>query len=154
MGTYKRINVSSGRPLKPLANYSRELRCGDMVLQSGATAIDTMRAFGLHFRDIRPAVTLVEIVRLARPTQLIEIEAEAIVGAAAHVSSCTSADPAGAVRAPGRLCGAVRYLPRGHRGSAGDGGGHSQRRNPAAQFHHRVRRAEPALWQGPRLVQG
>ena len=56
-----------------------------------------MRAFGRHFRDIRPAVTLVEIARLARPTQLIEIEAEAIVGA-------------------------VRYLPRGHRGSAGDGG--------------------------------
>ena len=41
MGTYKRINVSSGRPLKPLANYSRALRCGDMVLQSGTTAIDT-----------------------------------------------------------------------------------------------------------------
>ena len=42
-----------------------------------------MRAFGRHFRDIRPAVTLVEIVRLARPTQLIEIEVETIVGAAA-----------------------------------------------------------------------
>ena len=41
MGTYKRVNVSSGRPLKPLANYSRALRCGDMVLQSGTTAIDT-----------------------------------------------------------------------------------------------------------------
>ena len=41
MGTYKRINVSSGRPLKPLAKYSRALRCGDMVLQSGTTAIDT-----------------------------------------------------------------------------------------------------------------
>ncbi len=100
-----------------------------------------MRAFGRHFRDIRPAVTLVEIARLARPTQLIEIEAEAIVGAAAsrrdyytankrekargyaravavgdvvHVSGCTSADPAGAVRAPGRRGGVFRYLPRGH----------------------------------------
>ena len=41
MGTYKRINVSLGRPLKLLANYSRALRCGDMVLQSGTTAIDT-----------------------------------------------------------------------------------------------------------------
>ena len=46
-------------------------------------ADDAMRAFGRHFSDIRPAVTLVEIARLARPTQLIEIEAEAIVGAAA-----------------------------------------------------------------------
>ena len=45
-------------------------------------ADDAMRAFGRHFRDIRPAVTLLEIARLAPPTQLIEIEAEAIVGAA------------------------------------------------------------------------
>jgi enamine deaminase RidA (YjgF/YER057c/UK114 family) len=39
--TYRRINVHSGRPLEPLANYSRALRVGDMVLQSGTTAIDT-----------------------------------------------------------------------------------------------------------------
>ena len=41
MGTYRRINVSSGRPLEHLAHYSRALRVGDMVLQSGTTAIDT-----------------------------------------------------------------------------------------------------------------
>ena len=34
-------------------------------------AVDAMRAFGRHFRDIRPAATLVEISQLARPTQLI-----------------------------------------------------------------------------------
>ncbi len=35
-----RINVSSGRPLEALAHYSRALRVGDCVLQSGTTAID------------------------------------------------------------------------------------------------------------------
>ncbi|NKB59844.1 MAG: hypothetical protein GKS00_26335 [Alphaproteobacteria bacterium] len=41
MGTYRRINVGSGRPLEHLAHYSRALRVGDMVMQSGTTAIDT-----------------------------------------------------------------------------------------------------------------
>ncbi len=96
--------------MEPLAHCSRELRCGDMVLQSGTTAIDpdgniigennigaqvdaiadiakgtmgeaggvledvvrtriyvtdinqaedAMRAFGPHFRDIRPVALLV-----------------------------------------------------------------------------------------------
>ena len=36
----KRINVASGRPVERLAHYSRALRAGDMVLQSGTTAID------------------------------------------------------------------------------------------------------------------
>jgi len=35
-----RINVSSGRPLEGLAHYSRALRVGELVLQSGTTAID------------------------------------------------------------------------------------------------------------------
>lgn len=39
------------------------------------------RALAKYFRDIRPAATLVQINRLARPTQLIEIEFEAIDGA-------------------------------------------------------------------------
>lgn len=41
MGQYRRINVGSGRPLEHLAHYSRALRVGDMVMQSGTTAIDT-----------------------------------------------------------------------------------------------------------------
>ena len=40
MGKYRRINVGSGRPLEHLAHYSRALRVGDMVMQSGTTAID------------------------------------------------------------------------------------------------------------------
>jgi enamine deaminase RidA (YjgF/YER057c/UK114 family) len=40
MGTYRRINVASGRQLEKLAHYSRALRVGDMVLQSGTTAIN------------------------------------------------------------------------------------------------------------------
>ena len=40
MGAYRRVNVASGRPLEKLANYSRALRAGDTVLQSGTTAID------------------------------------------------------------------------------------------------------------------
>ena len=40
MGTYRRVNVASGRQLEKLAHYSRALRVGDTVLQSGTTAID------------------------------------------------------------------------------------------------------------------
>jgi enamine deaminase RidA (YjgF/YER057c/UK114 family) len=39
------------------------------------------RALAKYFRDIRPAATLVQINRLARPTQLVEIEFEAVDGA-------------------------------------------------------------------------
>src|SRR6185503_12432919 len=38
--TPRRINVASGRELEKLAHYSRALRVGDTVLQSGTTAID------------------------------------------------------------------------------------------------------------------
>jgi len=40
MGTSRRVNVASGRQLEKLAHYSRALRVGDTVLQSGTTAID------------------------------------------------------------------------------------------------------------------
>src|SRR5262245_27345986 len=40
MGTYRRINVTSGRSLEQLAHYSRAVRVGDMVLQAGTTATD------------------------------------------------------------------------------------------------------------------
>ena len=44
MSPVRRINVASGRPLEKLAHYSRALRVGDTVLQSGTTAIDRQGA--------------------------------------------------------------------------------------------------------------
>ena len=40
MAMSRRVNVASGRQLEQLAHYSRALRVGDTVLQSGTTAID------------------------------------------------------------------------------------------------------------------
>src|SRR5215468_2865321 len=132
MSSSRRINVASGRPLEQTAHYSRALRVGDTVLQSGTTAIDRQgnvrgegsvaeqvdaimriaawsmgkaggrladvvrsrlyvtdigvadqaaRAVARHLREARPAATLVQVNRLARPSQLIEIEMDAVDGA-------------------------------------------------------------------------
>ncbi|MEC8164928.1 MAG: Rid family hydrolase, partial [Pseudomonadota bacterium] len=168
------------RPLEPLAHCSRALRCGDMVMQSGTTAIDpdgnvvapgdqytqtrvcfdiigvAMEEGGLPLADIvytkifvtdmaksseqheaklealgddiRPIGTFMSILALIGPETAIEIEAEAILGAASarknfytanerekargyaravavgdvvHVSGCTSVDPTGVVLSPG-----------------------------------------------------
>ncbi|MDP6874351.1 MAG: Rid family hydrolase [Alphaproteobacteria bacterium] len=144
MANNRRINVGSGRPLEPLANYSRALRVNDMVLQSGTTAIDTEgnvigegdiakqvdaimdiaqgtmgqaggrlddvvrariyvtdialadqagRALAKYFHDVRPAATLVQVSRLARPTQLIEIELDAVDGAKETAQRLSSGRP-------------------------------------------------------------
>ena len=133
MAGHRRINVASGRSLEKLAHYSRAVRVGDMVLQSGTTAIArdgtvrgvgdvaaqvdaimaiaewsmgkaggrledvvrsriyvtdvaladrAARALARYFRDVRPASTLVQVNRLARPEQLVEIEFDAVDGAA------------------------------------------------------------------------
>jgi enamine deaminase RidA (YjgF/YER057c/UK114 family) len=141
MGTYRRINVASGRSLEKLAHYSRAVRVGDVVLQSGTTAIDRQgnvrgvgdvtkqvetimtiaewsmgkaggkladvvrsriyvtdvtvaaegaRALARYFRDARPAATLVQVNRLARPDQLVEIELDAVDGAGAAARRISS----------------------------------------------------------------
>ena len=141
MGPYQRINVASGRSLEKLVHYSRALRAGAMVLQSGTTAIDRQghvhgegdiaqqvdaimrlaewsmgqaggklddvvrsriyvtdiaradqaaRALAQYFRDVRPVATLVQVNRLARPEQLIEIEFDAIDGAKGQAQRISS----------------------------------------------------------------
>ena len=139
-----RINVASGRELESLAHYSRALRVGDTVLQSGTTAIDRQgnvrgqgdvarqvdaimtiaawsmgkaggrlddvvrsriyvtdiavgdaaaRAVARYFRDARPAATLVQVSGLARPTQLVEIELDAVDGARTSAQRISSGGP-------------------------------------------------------------
>lgn len=141
MATSRRINIASGRSLEKLAHYSRALRVGDTVLQSGTTAIDragTVRGVGdvarqvetimtiaewsmgkaggrladvvrsriyvtdmavgdraartlaRYLRDARPAATLVQVNRLARPEQLVEIEFDAVDGAGAAARRISS----------------------------------------------------------------
>jgi len=141
MATHRRINVASGRTLEKLADYSRALRVGDTVLQSGTTAIDragivrgvgdvakqvesimtiaewsmgkaggklsdvvrsriyvtdiqvgdrAARTLAQYLRDARPAATLVQVNRLARPEQLVEIELDAVDGAGASAHRISS----------------------------------------------------------------
>jgi enamine deaminase RidA (YjgF/YER057c/UK114 family) len=144
MTTLRRVNVASGRQLESLAHYSRALRVGDTVLQSGTTAIDRQgnvrgegdvaqqvdaimkiaawsmgkaggrledvvrsriyvtdiavadaaaRAIARYLRDARPASTLVKVNGLARPTQLIEIEMDAVDGAGTAAQRISSGGP-------------------------------------------------------------
>ena len=144
MATSRRLNVASGRQLEQLAHYSRALRVGDTVLQSGTTAIDRQghvhgegdvakqvdaimriaewsmgkaggrladvvrsriyvtdaavaepaaRAVARYFAEARPAATLVQVNRLARPTQLIEIELDAVDGAGQSARRISSGRP-------------------------------------------------------------
>jgi len=63
MATNRRINVASGRSLEKLAHYSRALRVGDTVLQSGTTAIDragNVRGGGDIARQVEAIMTIAE----------------------------------------------------------------------------------------------
>jgi len=63
MPTPRRINVTSGRSLEATAHYSRALRVGDTVLQSGTTAIDragTVRGVGDVARQVETILAIAE----------------------------------------------------------------------------------------------
>jgi enamine deaminase RidA (YjgF/YER057c/UK114 family) len=63
MSPLRRINVASGRSLEKLAHYSRALRVGDTVLQSGTTAIDrqgNVRGAGDIARQVETIMTIAE----------------------------------------------------------------------------------------------
>jgi enamine deaminase RidA (YjgF/YER057c/UK114 family) len=63
MATSRRINVASGRSLEKLAHYSRALRVGDTVLQSGTTAIDragNVRGIGDVAKQVEAIMTIAE----------------------------------------------------------------------------------------------
>jgi enamine deaminase RidA (YjgF/YER057c/UK114 family) len=144
MTPLRRINVASGRQLEQTAHYSRAVRVGDMVLQSGTTAIDRQgnvrgegdvarqvdaimaiaqwsmgkaggrlddvvrsriyvtdpavsdaagRAIARYLGKARPAATLVPVNGLARPSQLIEIELDAVDGAGDKARRVSSGGP-------------------------------------------------------------
>ena len=52
-----------------------------MYVTDVSVADEAARAIARRFRDARPAATLVQVVGLAQPTQLIEIELDAVDGA-------------------------------------------------------------------------
>jgi enamine deaminase RidA (YjgF/YER057c/UK114 family) len=63
MPTHRRVNVASGRSLEKLAHYSRAVRVGDAVLQSGTTAIDragNVRGVGDVAKQVETIMTIAE----------------------------------------------------------------------------------------------
>jgi enamine deaminase RidA (YjgF/YER057c/UK114 family) len=63
MTTLRRLNVASGRQLEQTAHYSRAVRVGDTVLQSGTTAIDrqgNVRGEGDVTRQVEAIMTIAE----------------------------------------------------------------------------------------------
>ena len=60
------------------------------------------RAVARHFSDARPAATLVQVSGLARPTQLVEIELDAVDGARTSAKRISSGGPLEAVYAYSR----------------------------------------------------
>ncbi len=92
MPAQPRINVSSGRPLEGLAHYSRALRVGEIVLQSGTTAID--RDGNVLGKDVSAQIDA--ILNLARGSMgAADGVFENVVRARLYVTDSTIVDEAG-----------------------------------------------------------
>ena len=144
-----------------------------------AGAADYTRAWLDALGEVRPTSTLLGIPALLRPDMLIEIEAEAIIGAAAarqdiylqeqrersrgyaravavgdavYVSGCTALSLTRKGRGGGRLGRPVRPVASGHRARARPGGGHARRRGPAAELHGGRRRGQSPARSGAGVV--
>lgn len=53
-----------------------------------AKAQDCMKAYSQLFKPVKPVVTMAQVVGLARPEHLVEIEADAVIGSY-HVNTIT-----------------------------------------------------------------
>ncbi|MDJ0715107.1 MAG: RidA family protein [Prochloraceae cyanobacterium] len=98
----ERQNINSSTPWETQVGYSRAVRIGNAIqnieaalTQAGSSLKDVVRtriyvtnidnwekigrAHGEFFGQIRPATTMIEVIRLILPEMLVEIEAEAYI---------------------------------------------------------------------------
>ena len=93
MSSSRRINVGSGGPLEHLAHYSRALRAGPWVMQSGTIAIDTEGAV-IGVGDVaRQVDAIVDIAASAMPAAGGKLED--VVRSRIYVTDIELADKAG-----------------------------------------------------------
>jgi enamine deaminase RidA (YjgF/YER057c/UK114 family) len=144
-----------------------------------AHSADYTRAWLEALGEVRPTSTLLGIPALVLPEMLIEIEAEAVIGAAKTrrdiytqqqrekprgyaravevgdwiwVSGCTSMNAAGRAAGGRRLGRAIRSLGGDRAMGARAGRREPRRRGPPAHVHRRGRPPESAARRGPGLV--
>ena len=95
----RRQHVSTGSPFEPKVGISRAVRAGNNIAVTGTAPLlsdvtrtrilltrieDWERVATVHgefFRSIRPANTIMQVVRFIDPHWLVEIEADAVVEA-------------------------------------------------------------------------
>ena len=106
---FQRVNISGGSSFEEVAGYSRIVKADPFVFVSGTTAVtpegtvygegdpyaqakyiwatsssynmEITKAYSEFFKESRPCCTWIGIKELNRPTQLVEIEMQALIGA-------------------------------------------------------------------------